>query len=522
MPFKIEMNNIKIHLHNLLDSGEYVEAREIVNQILQETTSLEKNEKLNIETHFFGFLIDIGCESENEDDLIKAINFFETNEVILESVITKSSYYYNLANAKHALGKIFYLKNRGVHSLYLTKDKLQAPINLYWLAFKTLNTNDKSLFYQILINLSNSLVQISRIIEGLQFLDIVLKQNPNFPQALISRGDNLFYLSEFTNCPVTIALYTQIFNSYDKGIKTNLLPNAIADRVESHKLRALLKIQAYGFDNSNINKDLIETKNEYNNHTEFRKFCIDNFLTLNEHGIYCPCVANKKDNLQIGIPNVYFKSELLPKLELLLNRIKSEFAFARWNFYKSNTEEAFDYDVVFSELLENEVINSQTETLRTSYRICYGILDKIALGICKLYDVEGGNIFFERFWNDKKRIATLETQRNIHLNALYSIANDLNTETGELKHFKNWRNKLEHNLLILKDTKNQTPDLLNIFDDENFVIIVDLEEFKEKTQQLLQITRAAIFSFVFCVRLETITTNKVNENKNSYNISQKK
>ena len=85
---------------------------------------------------------------------------------------------------------------------------------------------------------------------------------------------------------------------------------------------------------------------------------------------------------------------MLSVLELLLNRIKSEYAFARWNYYKSFTDEAFDYDVTFSELFEDEVINSQSEALRASFRICYGILDKIALGICKLYGTEGGNIYF--------------------------------------------------------------------------------------------------------------------------------
>ena len=67
------------------------------------------------------------------------------------------------------------------------------------------------------------------------------------------------------------------------------------------------------------------------------------------------------------------------------------------------------------------------------------------------------------------------------------------------------RNKLEHNLLILKYTHIQTPGTLNIFDDENFVVVAGIGEFKEKTLQLLQLTRAAIISFVYCVRLETIT-----------------
>jgi hypothetical protein len=442
------MDDLFKYLYSLLDQEQFDEARKIIEQTLQDISSLEAEKKIFVEAQLYGFLIDIGCESGNEDDLKSAISFFETNETALEKVVTKSSYYYNLANAKHGLGKIFYANNRGVHSIATTKDKFQEPINLYWLAYKTIDTKDQSLTTQILINLSNSLITVSRIVEGLQFLDIVLKQQPNYPQALISRGDNLHYLSQVTNCSVTIALYTQIYKSYDNGILTNSLPPSILKRCEYHKEEAIKTIHSYGFDTSNLNKEIEETEKEYNQHSDLRKFCLDNFLTLNEHAIYCNCVAAEKDDLQIGVPQGTFKGNLVPKLELLLNRMKSEFSFARWMFYKSNTEEPFDNDVKFSELLDGEIINSQTEFLRTSYRICYGILDKIALGICKLYNIDSKRIFFETFWDEPKRNGELNKVKNIHLNALYSIACDLNTKTGELKHFKNWRNKLEHNLLV--------------------------------------------------------------------------
>jgi len=512
------MDDLKDFLHFLLDTEQFDKARQIVEDSLIEVSKSISENKLFQQIELYGFLVDIGCDTETENDITTAIKFFEGNEKELEGIITKSSYYYNLANAKHGLSKIFYSKNRGVHSISICKEKFQEPISLYWMAYKQCD-GDTFLLNKILINLSNSLMTVSRIIEALQMLDIVLKNKPTFPQALISRGDNLDHLSNVTNCSVSVALFTQIYSSYQKGIDTNSLPPTILERSENAKSEAIRTIESYGFSISDLDKEIEETKKEYGNHTTFRKFCIDNFLTLNEHSIYCNCVVTNKDELQIGIPNVIFKGELLPKLELLLNRIKSEFAFARWNYYKSNTEEAFDYDVTFSELLEGEIINSQTETLRTSYRICYGILDKIALGICKLYNVEGGNIFFERFWNDKQRKETLQKQRNIHLNALFSIACDLNTSTGELKHFKNWRNKLEHNLLILKNTKIQTPDFLKVYEDENFAVIVDIDDFKEKSIQLLQLTRAAIFSFVFCIRLETITTKELDKDTSTFKIS---
>ena len=289
------------------------------------------------------------------------------------------------------------------------------------------------------------------------------------------------------------------------GILTGALPPSVLQRSVQHQEEALETIKSHGFDISNMGREIAETEQEFNNHTPFRKFCIQHFLTLNEHGLYCNCVAAKADDLQIGVKHGMFKGDVIPKLELLLNRMKSEFALARWLFYQSQqTEVEFANDSKFSELLDGELINAQSEMLRTSFRTCYGILDKIALGICKLYNLDAKKIYFETFWDEPKRNSTLNNNRNFHLNALYSIACDLNTKTGELNQFKNWRNKLEHNLLVLRDTEKSPLDKYKIFEDTDFVVVVNPVDFKNKTLHLLQLTRAAIFSFVFCVRLQTI------------------
>lgn len=492
-------------LAQLLDTEKFDEARKVIDDTMKTSTFDSDQAALLYEAELFGFLIDIGSESLNENDLLRAIQFFETNEQQLKNYCPQSTYYYNLANAKHGLGKIFYGNNRGVQSPYVIKEKFQEPINLYWLAYKSNGEQDGSLLGPTLINLSNSLITVGRMVEGLQFLDIILRQDPTYPQALISRADNLHHLSLVTNCAVTVALYVQIYKSYDDGINTNALPPSILNRCIGHRDEALNIIRNLGFDINDIAKEVEETKREFNNHTRFRKFCINNFLTLNEHSLYCNCAATKDDDLQIGVQHGLFKGDIIPKLELLLNRIKSEYAFARWSFFQSLLPESeIDFGAKYSELLDGEVITPETEMQRTSFRICYGILDKIALGICKLYNLDSKRIHFETFWDEPKRKLQIEQIKNPHLNALYSIACDLNTTTGELKHFKNWRNKMEHNLLVLKDTNDIDVDILKIFQDVEFVTVADVNDFQSKTLHLLQLTRAAIFSFVYCVRLQTI------------------
>lgn len=508
----------KITAH--LDKGEFTEARKLVYNKLSDI----KTEKVITIAHLelYGCLIDIGCESRNEQDLTYAISFLEINTDAIKEIITFSSYCYTLANAKHGLDAVFYYNNRGVHSISVVKSRFQESISLYWQAYKTINPEETTLLPQILINLSNALTYVSRLVEAIQFLDIVLKKFPNNTNALLSRADLLHFLSEYNNSSVTIALYTQMFMNYAVAIRTGNLPPAFLERAQQSAQWSLSQIFSRGHNLDNLEKEMSETKEEFEALSPFRKFCIDNFLTLTEHGLYCNCKETAKDDIQIGVPFGAFRGYLVPKLELLLNRIKSEFAFARLNFYKSHSEESVDYDVLFSELMDGEIINSQAEMLRTSYRVCYGILDKIALGICKMYELDSNMVFFERFWADPKRKEQLEQKRNFHLNALYSIACDLNTKNGELKHFKDWRNKLEHNLLVLKDKTNPSPDILKIFEDDEFAVVVDITEFREKALHLLQLTRAAIFSYVYCARLETIEHKDGNDDSRAFEVKMKK
>lgn len=491
-------------IYGFLNIGDHVSARNIVRSELAKLTTEAGDENIIEQSELYGFLIDIGTESQTESDLTEAIKFMKANQDLLSKGTSKPYYYYNLANAVDGAARIFYFNNRGVHPLDIQKQWFQESIQYYWTALNSVS-NDHNLRLQISINLSNALIVVGRGVEAVQFQDEVLTISPKYPQALISRADHLNWIRQYTNCAPTIAMFMQIHHNYDDGIKTNTLPPHVLQRTTAQRAILRKEIEDRGFTLADSEKEIKETKLEFEQHTPFRKYSILNHLTLNEHGIYCGCVANEKDDLRIGVHFGAFRSEVLPKLELLVNRLKSEFAFARWSYYNSlNQELLLEFDVLYSDLLENEVITPKMELMRSSFRICYGILDKIALGICKLFNVPAKRIHFETFWEDSKIKPFLNHTRNLHLNALYSIACDLNTTSGELKHFKNWRNKLEHNLLIVKDTMNISADHLKVFEDKEFVAVVDTKEFEAKALHLLQLTRAAIISFVYCVRLQTI------------------
>lgn len=489
-------------IYKLMNLGRYDDARRIVASQL-ENTNHDFLDLLNL----YHLKIDIGSESQNPQDLEDGLTFYIENEKEIKKHITISSYHYNRANALSGLSKLYWSANPGVKTLSEVKTHLQEPIDHFWLALNNTGSTNRDISREIRVNLANSLMTTGRSVEALNFLDIVLKEYPNFPNALISKASFLKRHAMLNNGGYSISLYFEVYSLYNKALSSHQMPPFIKQVCIRGKDEASKKLENEGFDISKSEKELKDTHKEYLSLTPYRRFCLDNFITLNEHAIHCKCIATEKDDLQIGSTLGVFKNPEILKLELLFNRIKSEFGLARWLYFRSQTAQVQEYnDLIFTELYDNEESDSLIEMLRTSFRTCYGILDKLAYGLCKFYGLatHKENILFESFWKSKEdRWTKLNEKKNLHLSAIYSIACDLNTRNGQLKEFKMWRNNLEHKVLVLKNSKKLDLDPYQLYDDD-FIMVIDYESFKSKTLHLLQLTRAAIFSFAYCIRLETI------------------
>ena len=355
-------------------------------------------------------------------------------------------------------------------------------------------------------NLGNNLNHSGRIVEALQLFDMVLNHNQEFPQAVVSKADGLVYMIRVTNCPLTISLFAEIYRLYNKASEQNIVLEEIKKNIEIGKNKS-----AEFLISNDINLDTIESEfalnnQEYLNHPENVKFFLDNFLSLSEHGLYCKCNGAKIDDLAIGFPGFVTTDKKIIQLELLHNRLKSEFSLARQLYFDFLTNKQTD-NIHYENVLKGIISGINHEQLRTSFRQCFGILDKIAEGICYLLDLEikeGENIYFESFWNSNKspsRWTKINEFKNIHLTALYSIACDLNKKNGELGFYKTWRNRLEHGLFSITNSDYIDKN----WENEQFSEKTTEGNFDYKTKYLLQLTRAAIFSFVFCVRHELIT-----------------
>jgi len=412
-----------------------------------------------------------------------------------------------LANGLHALYKIE-TNNIGFPSLEMIKPNLSEAKNYYYKAFKAINLESiDHIGLQVLTNLGSNLSKGGRSVDAIRLYKTVLKNSPNFPQALIGLAVELNHWKEISFCPAYISLYATIYHLYKNGLSSGTIPQVHKINFEEQLKKCEEKLKSNEFNFSTIEKEFLRNEEEYNNHSLFRKFCVDNFLVLNEHSLFCKCFDVAKDNLSMVHVQISLYGNKVGRMELLLNRMKSEFGLARKLYFEGISRNALDEDILYSDLMDGEVIGEQVEKIKTSLRLCFGILDKIAHGICYFFELPKGdkeNIYFDRFWEgNKNRWEVLKNMRNPHLVALYSIANDLNSKDGEFHFYKQWRNKLEHNNLILVD-KTDDPDLFKLFDDDSFISKVAYAFFEEQALHLLQMCCAAIYSYVYAIRAESM------------------
>lgn len=503
-----EINKIIIEL---LDKQNYSVVQEFITKQWEES---ERNNHLNkpILIEIAGAFISLGDESKDIELVNKGKNIFQTYHEDIIKISGEVSINYNLGKAYSALYRI---NSEKVENFFPTPENIsgnQIEAKQHYLrAYKKIRSNKLNKdTIDIVNNLGNNLADSGRYIEALQLFDECLNRFPNFIESLISKADLLDHLLENKIIREPVSLLS-VYSMYHTSAKLSIPNKEIKTRVEEW----IKKFESIMISNNLDPKAIIEEFN--NNHITdqndsiYSKFKKDNFLTLSEHSLFCKCSAGSVEDLLIGFPGLIVRNEKIVLLELLNNRMKSEFELARQLFFEYNTQssnettEYMHYENLIPGIL-NGVLN---EKLRTSFRLCFGILDKIAEGICYMLDLKftsKDNIYFHDFWNSKKdpdRWKKINQIQNIHLTALYSIANDLNKNEGEFGYYKEWRNKLEHGLFnILNQSLNQKD--INILEQETFCKHEMINSFEHSTKHLLQITRAAILSFVWCIREELI------------------
>src|ERR1700743_769347 len=106
------MMTLSQKINNFLNKGDHVSARNTVWTELARLNTMEGDPKIVAQSNIYGFLIDIGNDSQTESDLAEAILFLKENQELLSKGRSKPYYYYNLGNAVDGVARIFYYYNR--------------------------------------------------------------------------------------------------------------------------------------------------------------------------------------------------------------------------------------------------------------------------------------------------------------------------------------------------------------------------------------------------------------------------
>jgi hypothetical protein len=498
-------------IREMLNQRAFQEAESAAQILLESTAGVESRRDKVVRLEAAGLLIDIGAEGKMEAAVRRGLSVLESDRGSLGALVTADSYEYNLGNAQMALYEIARAHMAELPTVEETEVLVRAK-NHFWRSVRAMGTVDRSYRDQVLTNLASALFLSGRVVEALDYLDQVLLASPDFPYARHHRGKSLRGLARITGCP-TARLIHEAMKDFEAAAQSTEFPPGARDQSEHYRRECEAWLQRRGRAALDSDRETRKRNEEEKKHSPFRRWCLKQHLALSEHALYCRCAGARRDDLMVAIPSAKLSGNLVPRMELYLNRVKSEFAYARWLFYASAGEKRrhwnlYDREVTFTELFEGECVGMAAEMLRASLRHCFGILDKIAMAVCELLDLASCSetLYFESFWrprgkagNDHPRWQKLKRFRIAPLLALYSAATDLNQSNGEWGDYKKWRNELEHRMLLLIEPTDKV-DPFGALAGRFLITHMPVVEFRDRALHLLRLTRAAIFNLAFCAR----------------------
>jgi LA2681-like HEPN len=496
----------------MLDSGDFSSALLRARELLSGTFEASDKRSLFLRAEIAGFLITIGAEGKLKEPVEEGLNILESEREYLAPLLHPASYEYNLGNARLALFEL----NANLPSFSPSLesfDQLSLAKNHYWKAYRLLTEGCEALRNQLLVNLGTSLNFANRVVEAIHLCHRVLEEAPDFGMARNKLALSLLALSKISGGYSQKLVYT-IAEQFQISAECIDFPPLAREYARNEASHFYSHPAIRGMTADDVIEESRAAALESQRHSAYRRFCLDTGLALCEHALYCNCAGARHDDLRIATASQPLSADFVPRSELVLNRLKAEFGWARLQYYQSVCSESdwnlHEAEIVYTELFEGEDTTVRSELLRSSFRQCFGILDKIAAALCDVLELAGPeeNIYFESFWKPRSTRGSGATRweklvglpYNAGLTALYSSATDLNQVNGEWRDFKLWRNALEHRSLLLVTDQTAQTDPFHVLGGDKKPLLVAYSEFQERTLHLLQMTCSAVFSLVFCLR----------------------
>jgi len=359
-------------------------------------------------------------------------------------------------------------------------------------------------------NLANALARQRRSIEVIDEwnCDLSIEGDSSFVSSL-SKAKELIWISHWLNDSSHQNLYRYEAYLLIKNVKENIAgtdhPKVLQSMQEDKQILSILSKGDELFKNfDGWHKDF--GSDDYNaEEKNYRNWCLREKLFINPINDLTQEQIADQDIMQF--PNHLVSIGEGPYLSASFSALKREFCFARFMAYEgfNSIHPSFENKKLFlTNTLDYIHYDGATEKIKTSFRICFSVLDSIAFLMNAYFHCGSKDVSFSSKWikNNFK-----EKPINFFVDALYWLSCDLmdnpkvtsdnniwkapNPHASEIKKI---RNAIEHGWLRVTDYGQP-----NIYDQGDFAYLISEAELKEKTLLVLKLVRSAIFYLYLAV-----------------------
>ncbi|MCD9584772.1 LA2681 family HEPN domain-containing protein [Tenacibaculum maritimum] len=481
---------------------------EVLNDYLS-ITSLKEESPQNINI-ILGTIFEYSRELNSLESLkegIKKASCIDLTEFKMED---KMNFYYNLSNAWSYKKMLTQVPNSSKFWQFENEELTQEILNCRKALNYSKNSNDTNRKCEILTNLANDLNHLGRYSEAIELWKKALELDDNFSMAIGNLGFGLFHYAQI--------IYDDWHKAYFlKEAYRNL--NKIKDSEDIYDEAKVSFNEVISIIEKQVNSDFLHSPNSFEEYSlgktkdeiNYRKWCLENKLFLN------PMNDVFKENIVardvLSLPTIVVKSteKDIYNYHSFFNQIKQEFCSARYFFYESTINGNIhfsDRENFIIDTLDYATYSFNLEKLKTSFRLFYSILDKIAYLINSYFKLgkKPFEVTFRKIWLEKKAInPKIENTQNWGLRGLYwlcrdfSEKDDLHSELEpEAKELSSIRNFIEHkSFKIIEFGKSGISE-------DGFIYEIQRDDFIEKTFKLMKIIRASIIYTSLTINLEEI------------------
>jgi len=462
-------------------------------------------------------LIDLSADHSHLVGIEKAI---ETGKHIESEGVNKnqSAYlYYYLANAYSHLDR---LKHQSSGQLWLwERETFREQIYYFRKAIlHRANFNDDALICSAHTNLGNIFSHIGRFIEADRQWNNALLKKADFSMAIASKGKGYHHLSELLFDPGHKNVYLiKAYHLYKEAIDIGLPKHVEPIHKKNYRCLREWFLSNTGKEPALSFKSfpLGTTEKEIN----YRKWCLKNCLFLNPLNEIEVESAFAHDIL--NLPPMDAKGIDFPIYHALFNELKMEYAYARYLMFESmEAENDFaNKGLHLINTLDYPEYGINVQNMKTCFRLCYSIFDKIAFFIKEYLQLKTKNeldVSFRKIWYEniksKKLRPDFIDRANWALRGLFWLSKDLYEDNfynmitePEAELIRDIRNHIEHKYLRvlwfvnendMGVSENPQPRLDKAF------FNISREELSRKTLRVLTLAREAILYLVFAIHIE--------------------